>query len=291
MPHPEYTPSPHPDRVTEQYVLERFPQPIRTLFWSWLQWLVRMSPDATTQQALQDIDTDLKQKNLLLFFDHQFAFDVVPTAMGLARHLENIERVLAPYAAYLELGVNDKGTKQGYHQWRSKMFTWARDRLQADPEMVQLMPVVRHFEARNPSMRAAVAQAHAESNTRWSQAVHDFFLDGPEAGSVCFLAPMAGLAKPDRPSLRASLYTTLNQVQQVSGQSVPFYIAGAYPHRLLPGLKPQSLPPAHRHTAYALGPFELPRDNYDQALNVVSEALHQLRAQAQDDSALVVATR
>jgi len=267
--------------INEQYLLEKFPQPLRVMLWAWSRWLSQLSTEETTQQAVQSLDVSQAKTNAVVFFDHQIPFDVTPAALAISRHITNAEQVLAPYASYLEMGVKDDGNKHLYFQLRSALFTWINNQITSEKDKIILLPVVRSFEARNQHMREIVKEKYRESNANYLHALQEFFLEGKKSGKVCFLAPMAGLAKPNKAELNPNVYASLTTVQSQLSEPLSVYVVGAYPKPIIPGVPAsQSVriaPAMHRYTTYVSGPYELPDNDYQGATEVVESALSQTR--------------
>jgi hypothetical protein len=267
--------------INEQFLLEKFPQPLRVMLWAWSRWLSKLSTEETTQQATQNLDKSLATSNAVVFFDHQIPFDVIPAALALSRNITNAEQVLAPYASYLEMGVTDNGNQHLYFNIRSALFRWINNRITDQNDNIILLPVVRSFEARNPKMREIVQKKYLKSNAKYLQSLQKFLLEGKKSGKICFLAPMAGLAKPNRPVLNPNVYASLDSIQSQLGEQLFYYIVGAYAKQLLPGLPTsQSLryaPFMHRYTTCVSGPYKLPNNDYTAATDVVQSAISQIR--------------
>jgi len=184
--------------LNEQYILEKLSPPLRVMLWAWSRLFLQISKDQDTQRSLQSLNETILENKAVVFFDHHFPFDAIPAALSISKSLTTTKEVLAPYASYLEMGVTNEGKKNLYFQLRSAFFTWVKNKISNDEDRITLLPVVRSFEYRNPQMREIVKQRFRQSNVEYVSSLNEFFLDGKDSGKVCFLAPMAGLAKHDR---------------------------------------------------------------------------------------------
>ena len=99
------------------------------------------------------------------------------------------------------------------------------------------------------------------------------------AGQLGILSPMAGLTNPEKPSLHRQVYRSMELVQRLTKQPIPFYCVSTYPqlrrsyHYLWPLLL--------KHAFVAQGPFQLPVGDYEQAQEIVATRLDHLRQAAQ----------
>jgi len=243
----------------------------------WKRWAVQVDPRPGTQGALRSLDTHLTVGNAVVFIDHHYAFDALPLALGLGGVLKQVHDVLIPYAAHLDMRVDP----QGFPSLRYRLRTWAFHKLVQGIERgapgVRFLPIARDFELANPRLSAILDQMHQGVNTRYLRALVEMFTQHP-AGYALMLAPMAGLALPQKPVLHPQLYRSLEMVRSRYEAALPFYFVGAYP-RWNVHIN-YFAPLLARHLLVALDRFELPRGDYDRATAAVAEQLRTLRQSA-----------
>ncbi len=120
-------------------------------------------------------------------------------------------------------------------------------------------------------------QRFDNANTRYLKALLQMFTS-QRTGQMWFLAPMAGLALPQRAVLNPQLYRSLDLVRSRAPGGLPVFFVGAYPrwdvHRNY------FAPLLARHKIVARGPFEIPSGDYDAARGAIEFELTSLRQQA-----------
>lgn len=263
--------------ITEKDLYAGFPAAERRLLWFWKNRVAQIDPHPGTQEALASLDQHLAANDAVVFIDHHYAFDALPLGLALGRVLAQVRRVLLPYAAHLDMGVDPNGLPSRLFRMR----TWAIHELMQGigrgAPGVQFLPIVRDFELENPRLKEIAARMHPGATMRYLRTLVDFFA-AQRAGSVLMMAPMAAMALPHRAVLHPQLYRSLEMVQSHCGRDLAFYLVGAYPPAI--AYTGALTPLLSAHTLVALDRFSLPRGDYEAARAVIAERLGVLRQAA-----------
>ncbi|MFP4396278.1 MAG: hypothetical protein ACLFTI_13560 [Anaerolineales bacterium] len=263
--------------ITETNLYAGFGRVTRHALKFWKNHIVKIAARRDTVSTLGEINQDLLTHNVVIFFDHHYAFDALPAALTLGHTLDNITAALIPYAVHLDMGVDQEGLPSKRYRLRTKAFQWLTDNIHKSNHDIRFLPVAREFEMETPRLRAIVDENFSGVNLQYLRSLVQFF-DPQQVGRVCILSPMAGLALPGKPALHPQLYRSMKLVQTRWNQTLPFYLVGAYTR-----LKKEFhyfAPLLTKHTFVANGPFTLPTDDFKVASQVIAKHLEQLRAAA-----------
>ncbi|MBN1261567.1 MAG: hypothetical protein JXB35_12890 [Anaerolineae bacterium] len=264
--------------VLETKVYGGFPPVSRALMRAWKNQTIELGAVEHTSQVFRDIDRRLLSDNIIVFIDHHYAFDSLPAGLAMGESLRNLDGLLIPYAAHLDMGLDPEGRPSLRYRWRTWAFHYLMRKLRAANPTLRILPIVREFEENNPRLKAFADREHAGANTQYLKALVELFTHHPNR-QMCFLAPASGIAFPWKPVLHPQLYRSMDLVQRRYGRPIPFYLVGGYPnwsahrHYLAPLLA--------KHTVVARGPFELPRRDYEAARAIIVEQRDLLRAAAE----------
>ena len=263
--------------ITETNLYAGFSKITRHALKFWKNHIIKVGARRDTVSTLGEINRNLLTRNVVIFFDHHYAFDALPAALTLGHALDNITAALIPYAVHLDMGVDQEGLPSKRYRLRTKAFQWLTRNIHKSNHDVRFLPVAREFEMETPRLRAIVDDKFPGANLQYLKALVQF-LDPQQVGRVCILSPMAGLALPGKPALHPQLYKSMKLVQTRWDQTLPFYLVGAYTrlkkdfHYFAPLLT--------KHTFVAEGPFTLPTDSYEAASEMITKHLEKLRAAA-----------
>jgi hypothetical protein len=263
--------------ITEAQLYAGFNRVTRPLLKYWKDHIVEIG-DSTTLSTADRINHELLSKNVVIFFDHHYAFDALPVALVLGQLLKHVTRALIPYAVHLDMGVNQVGLPSLRYRLRTLAFKWLIDNIQMANSNIHIMPVVREFELNQPRLKAIADSQFSGANTSYLRIFTQSF-SHHKKGLVSILSPMAGLALPEKPALHPQIFRLMKMVQARQKQSLPFFFVSAYPklqthyHYLAPLLT--------KHTFVARGPLEFPTGSYEQARVIVANHIRQLRQAAQ----------
>ncbi len=259
--------------ITETSLYAGFDGITRSLLKYWKNGIVEIG-DSTTLSITDDINDRLLANNVIIFFDHHYAFDAIPVALVLGRLLKHVSRALIPYAVHLDMGVDQVGMPSLRYRLRTLAFHWLIQNIQKANSNIHILPVAREFELNNPKLKEIVDCQFPGLNTKYLKTFTQFF-SNDSSGLVSILSPMAGLAFPEKPTLHPQMYRLMEMVQIRQNYPLPFYFVSAYPR--LQRNHHYFAPLLTKHIFVARGPFTLPIKNYDQAHAVVTTHLHQLR--------------
>lgn len=263
--------------ITETNLYAGFGKITRHALKFWKNHIIKVGARRDTVSTLGEINRNLLTRNVVIFFDHHYAFDALPAALTLGHALDNITAALIPYAVHLDMAVDQEGLPSKRYRLRTKAFQWLTRNIHKSNHDIRFLPVAREFEMETPRLRAIVDEQFSGANLHYLKALIQFF-DPKHTGRVCILSPMAGLALPGKSVLHPQLYKSMTLVQTRWDQTLPFYLVGAYTrlkrdfHYFAPLLT--------KHTFVANGPFALPTDSYEAASEAIATHLEQLRAAA-----------
>lgn len=224
------------------------------------------------------MNDDLKSNNVIVFFDHHYAFDAIPLGLALAQHIEFASGIIIPFSVHLEMGVGREGGPSLRYYFRTLAFKWFVGNIRKENSSIQFFPVVREFEKESPRLCKIVDERFSGVNTVYLKSFLREFGNNT-SGTVCFLTPFSGIGFPDKPLLHAQLYRSVDLVQAKCGRRSPIYILGAYPswkayaHYYAPLLT--------EHNIVMRGPFELPQKDYQGAFEIMRSEMLQLRQEGE----------
>ena len=264
--------------ITEANLYAGFNSIIRTLLKYWKDRLIEIGDHQTTHSTIANINQHLLTHNVVIFFDHHYAFDAIPASLTLGQTLHSVSGALIPYAVHLDMGVNPQGLPSFRYWLRTQAFSHLIKNIRKANPTIHFYSIVREFELENPKLKAIVDSQYPGSNTKYIKRFTQLFTRH-RSGYVCILSPMAGIAFPEKPPLHRQVYRSMEIVQEKSGQLLPFYFVGAYPR--LSAHYHYFAPLLSKHTIVVRGPFNLPIGDYEQAYAEVATYLGQLRQAAQ----------
>lgn len=263
--------------ITEANIYTGFNRITRILLRYWKDRIIAIGDRETTLSTIADVNHHLLMGNVVVFFDHHYAFDAIPASLALGQLLHNVTGALIPYAVHLDMGVSPEGEPSFRYRLRTLAFRKLINNIQKTNPNIYFFPVVREFELETPKLREMVDDQSLGANTQYLKTFSQLFTRY-EVGQVCILSPMAGIAFPEKPPLHPTVYRSMVMVQDKLGQQLPFYLVGAYPR--LEAHYSYVAPLLSRHTIVVQGPFYLPLADYEQAIGVVSTYLQKLRQAA-----------
>lgn len=244
----------------------------------WGNRIITYGKDEVFQNVIDDINHELVENNLVLFFDHHYAFDALPLGVALGNHIDRTATIIIPYAVHLDMGLGREGERSLRYWIRTRAFHWFLERIIKENPQIQFFPVVREFELETPRLKKVVDEKYDGINTVYLRTFIRRFSENP-SGEVCFLTPFSGIGFPGKPVLHPQLYRSIKLVMAKTNHKVSFYITGAYPEW---GAYQSYLAPLFmEHRIYLRGPFELPIQEYQEASRVLENELIQLRKTAE----------
>lgn len=247
----------------------------RRLILSWKKRFIKMERDPQTHAAIRSLNDRLLAGDALIFFDHHHAFDVIPAAFILADIVEYYNEAVIPYAIFLEMGINAEGEYSLRHDIRTRAFFWFLKSVKKHNPGVHFFPLAREFELNTPGIRKALENHHSGHNIAFIKKLTEMFSE-PRPGNVGILAPMAGLAFPERAPMNPELYRVISSIQARREAPLPIYFVGAY-SKLVRKIQ-YVVPVLNKHTFVARGPFCLPTADYEGSLDRVGAEMAKLRA-------------
>ncbi len=263
--------------ITEARLFAGFGTLSRAVLRFWKDRIIKFGDRATTFDTIAELSRRLRTENAVIFFDHHYAFDAIPASLTLGQNLKHITGALIPYAVHLNMGIDPEGMPAMTYWMRTTAFQWMVENVQKANPTIQLLPVVREFEMKNPRLRTIVERDYSGSNTKYLKTFSQLF-EKHSSGQLCILSPMAGIAFPDRPSLHPQVYRSLELIQIRTKKQIPFYFVGAYPS--FAAHINYMAPLLTQHTVVVHGPFHLPSRDYDTAFEEVTANLRALREAA-----------
>ncbi len=263
--------------ITELSLYAGFGRLTQVLLRYWRKYILEIGDRQNTLETVRQIDRSLLTQNVVVFFDHHYAFDALPAALALGQMLNNIAGALIPYAVHLDMGVNRQGQFSLRYQVRTRAFRWLVGNIRRANPSVHFFPVVREFELGQPGLKRIIDERYSGANTSYLKNLAGLF-SRYKNGLVCLLSPMAGIAFPGKAPLHPQVYRSMEILQGRSKTPLPFYFVGAYPR--LHAHYHYAAPLLTKHHIAARGPFYLPRGNYEEALALTSAHLVSLRQAA-----------
>jgi hypothetical protein len=252
----------------------------RWIFSKWENIVITIRKQDDFYPYVNKFNKQLKNGNVIIFFDHHYAFDALPLGLVLGKNVKYLSKALIPYAVHLDMGVGREGQKSFWYWLRTRSFQWfVRNIRNGHPE-VHFMPVAREFEMESTRLRNIVQEKYQGINTHYIRTLIRFF-SRKSYGNVCFLTPFSGIAFPGKQVLHPHLYRSIGLALSKKISSVEFYLAGAYPKW---GAYQNYLAPLlSSHNIVMRGPFSFSLDDYDAASQLLEAKLIELRKTAKFD--------
>ena len=251
-------------------------------FWQWVLdfWsghIVNVDNPDQFFTVIDDLNRDLEKNNVIVFFDHHYAFDAAPIGVLLANAIQNLRLAIVPYAVHLEMGVGRDGEFSLHYWFRTQMYRWFVSRVMQGDLEIRFLPVVREFEMETHRLRKIVDQSYKGINTNYIRSFIRGFSEN-QNGAMCFLSPFSGIGFPGKPTLHHQLFRSIEMVRAKTRNDVSFFITGAYPS--WEAYRNYQAPLLTSHNIIIQGPFSLPGGNYDNACDNLSTKLEELRKAA-----------
>ncbi len=263
--------------VTEADFYAGFGPLARKTLVEWKNRIIQFGDLENAQTTYDTCNQDLLSGNVIMFFDHHYAFDALPTGLALVEKLLYACDILIPYAIHLDMGLGREGEFSLRYKLRTSAYHWLVRNLTREVPGLNFMPVSREFEMNNPRMRKIIDENYSGINTAYLRAFARNFAEN-KVGQVCFLTPFSGIAFPGKPILHPQIYRSIRIVQSKCDEEIPFYFVGAYPSWA--AYQRYYAPLLIPHSIVMRGPFFLPTQSYDQALAVTTAELADLRQAA-----------
>lgn len=240
----------------------------------WKDRVVQYQRNGTLQAASDRMNADLQSNNLIIFFDHHYAFDAIPIGLALFQQIEYATGVIVPYSVHLEMGIGREGQPSLRYFMRTKAFRWFVGNIKNSNPGINFFPVVRDFETETPRISKIVDQRYSGVNTIYLRSFIREFSEH-QAGKICFMTPFSGIGFPGKPILHPQLYRSVDLVQQKCGRRFPVYILGAYPG--WDAYTNYLAPLMTEHLIVMRGPFYLPQKDYQTAYDQIALEIDNLR--------------
>jgi hypothetical protein len=262
---------------SQRYNIYRgFCPPAQRILSRWEKRVIKFDDDFIKKIAL--LNQDLEKNNIILFFDHHYAFDALPLGIAIGRYLVPTTQVVVPYAVHLEMGLGRLGEPSLRYWIRTRAFRWFINRVIKGNREICFYPVSREFELDTPRLKRVVEKEFEGINTRYIRNFIRRFTDNA-SGQMCFLTPFSGIGFPGKPVLHKQLYRSVKLVRKNSPHNILFFITGAYPD--WDAYNNYLAPLFMEHRVLIQGPFEVPLNSYSLANQVIEQALGELRESAQ----------
>lgn len=260
--------------LTEADIYNGFGGLTRKSLLNWKSRVVRYDDYQNLKAAFDRMNQSLLSNNVIVFFDHHYAFDAIPLGLSLAQHIQHASGIVIPYSVHLEMGVGREGGPSLRYYFRTLAFKWFVGSIAKSNPSIQFFPVVREFEKESPRLNAIVMERFSGVNTVYLKSFLREFAENT-SGKICFLTPFSGIGFPDKPLLHKQLYRSVELVQAKCDRRFPVYLIGAYPswkaysHYYAPLLT--------EHNIAMRGPFDLPRKDYQGAFALMRSEMMKLR--------------
>ncbi len=152
--------------ITEADLYLGFSRVSRALLTYWKDRIIRIDSQSTTPSIIEDIDSHLLSKNVIVFIDHHYAFDAIPISLALGRTVSNAIGALIPYAVHLDMGVDREGLPSLRYRLRTLAFQRLTENIQKVNANIHFMPVTRKWELEEPRLKAIVDDQYPSTTTR-----------------------------------------------------------------------------------------------------------------------------
>jgi hypothetical protein len=254
-------------------------------FSPFLQEVLRLWEDRVTSlgdqrgfyEVVERLNQEIRQNNIVLFFDHHYAFDALPLGVAVGNYIGNNANVIVPYAVHLDMGLGREGEFSIRYWIRTKAFHWFVKRIKKGNPQIEFYPVVREFELETPRLRSVVDNKFQGINTAYLRTFIRQFSDNP-FGQICFLTPFSGIGFPGKSILHRQLFRSIKIVLSKTDYKVSYFITGAYPN--WDAYQNYFAPLFMEHKILLRGPFSMETREYAAASAVVENELGELRKAA-----------
>lgn len=263
--------------LTEEQIFAGFPLLVRLAIQQWRNTIPVNNGDETTLFAIEHLNSQLAQGDAIVFFDHHYAFDPVPAGIYLSHLLTNLRHVMVPYAIFLEMGVDPTGEQSNKFWIRSKAFQYFVHGVTRHNPSIKFYPLTRTFERETPTLWKLINERddiNGTANIEYMKTFSTMFRE-EQPGNVTFMAPMAGIAFPDKPMLHPELFRLLQRVLKKRKTDLPFYLVGAYP--TFDAYLNYAAPLLTPHHFAARGPFNLSAADYVESQHMLEQEVRLLR--------------
>jgi hypothetical protein len=263
--------------ITEAKIFSGFGKISRALLIAWKNFIIQFDDTEINRTTLKDMSRRLRSSNIIVFFDHHYAFDAIPMGLAFGINVRSLRSLLIPYAVHLDMGVGRKGEFSVRYKSRTLVFSWFARSITKNNPSIRFMPTVREFEMETPRLREIVEGKYDDVNTKYIRTfVRIFSRNG--TGQACFLSPFSGIGFPGKPALHPQLHRSVKLAHAKSKREISFYLVGAYPN--WHAQRQYYAPLMSRHTIAMRGPIELPIKDYEKSRALMESEISQLRQQA-----------
>jgi hypothetical protein len=263
--------------ITEAKVFSGFGKISRKLLYTWKESVIQFDDTNSKQSTLQDMNRRLSSSNIIVFFDHHYAFDPIPVGLILGKHIQSLQGLLIPYAVHLDMGVGREGEFSLRYKSRTLAFDWFVRNIAKNNPSIKFLPVVREFEMETPRLREIVDEQYAGVNTTYLRTFVRIFSQN-DAGQACFLSPFSGIGFPGKPALHPQLHRSVKLAHAKSKREVSYYLVGAYPD--WHAQRQYYAPLLSKHTIVMRGPIAMPIKDYEESRAIMESEIRKLRQQA-----------
>jgi len=201
--------------IQGDHLFDGFSVIARKIIMRWRDRVVAYGDWDALNAKLQELNAHLADNNVMVLFDHHYAFDAIPLGFGLAQFVENVSGVLIPYSVHLDMGVGRAGEPSLRYFLRTLAHKWLKKNIQKPNPAIQFFPVVREFEIDTPGIHAIVEKRYSGVNTTYLKSFVRQFKTS-SAGQVCFLTPFSGIGFPGKPLLHPQLYRSIDDSTAVT---------------------------------------------------------------------------
>ena len=119
---------------------------LRRILTQWDDRVIKYGEDEDFFSGISLINKELEKNNIILFFDHHYAFDALPLGVAIGKHITHPAHVIIPYAVHLEMGLGREGEPSFRYWIRTRAFRWFVKRIIKGNPQISFYPVVREFE-------------------------------------------------------------------------------------------------------------------------------------------------
>ena len=243
----------------------------------WADKITSLGGEGDFFSALEGVNSTLLDGNLVMLFDHHYAFDAFPLALAMGGLVKNISSVILPYAVHLDMALGRGGEPSLRYRLRTRAFHWIKNHITRGNPQIHFYPVAREFELETPRLKTVVDKEYDGINTTYLKNFIRTFSDNP-SGNISFLSPFAGIGFPDKPVLHPQLFRSIQMVRARSKHKISYCITGAYPD--WGAYQSFIAPMLMQHRIVLSRLFHLPTGEYEEARDVVNSKLTELRRSA-----------
>jgi hypothetical protein len=243
----------------------------------WEKNVISYGEKVNFSRVIKNLNKNLFSSNVILFFDHHYAFDALPLGVAIGNHVNPIGDIIIPYAVHLDMGLGREGENSARYWLRTLAFHWFVKHIMKGNPQIHFFPIVREFELETPRLREEVVKKFEGINTAYLRTFIRKFAENTN-GQVCFLTPFSGIGFPDKPVLHRQLFRSIQMVMEKTQHKILFYITGAYPN--WDAYQNYLAPLFMKHKVLIRGPFDMPGDDFVIAGKVVEKELGELRKTA-----------